>query len=269
MALSARAFCIALITSTGIVDADGATVTIHRDDWGVPHIYADEESLGYYGLGYAQSEDQLTTLLGGGYWAQGRQAELTGASALAGDVERRRWRHVEAARRGISNLSDVLVRNYEAYLAGVARYLKDHPEQRPAWALELDLVTLLVMSKAAIWSAYAAVEGPRECGAPADDGAKGQSNAWAVAPSRSALGAAVLLADPHVEFQSPLYYEYRMHAGDLHSAGFALGPVLWQAHNRDVAWAMTTGNPDLWDCYAVEVDPRAPATYRYDGDVEA
>jgi acyl-homoserine lactone acylase PvdQ len=29
---------------------------------------------------------------------------------------------------------------------------------------------------------------------------------------------------------------------------------------------MTTGNPDMWDCYAVEVDPDNPARYLFDGE---
>jgi acyl-homoserine lactone acylase PvdQ len=29
------------------------SVTIYRDDWGVPHIYAAREEEGFYGLGYA------------------------------------------------------------------------------------------------------------------------------------------------------------------------------------------------------------------------
>src|SRR5690606_37599882 len=61
------------------------------------------------------------------------------------------------------------------------------------------------------------------------------------------------------------YYEYRMYGGDFMSAGFAAGALLWQAQNRHVAWAYTTGNPDLWDCYAVETDPANPRQYLYDG----
>ena len=38
-------------------------VTIHRDPWGVPHIIADTEEAGFYGLGYAQAEDQLEFIL--------------------------------------------------------------------------------------------------------------------------------------------------------------------------------------------------------------
>jgi acyl-homoserine lactone acylase PvdQ len=57
-----------------------------------------------------------------------------------------------------------------------------------------------------------------------------------------------------------------MHAGGIDSSGFALGPLLWQVHTRDVSWAMTTGNPDMWDCYEVETDPSNPGRFLFDGE---
>src|SRR5882762_1114279 len=39
------------------------TVTVYRDDWGVPHVYASREEDGFYGLGYAQAEDRLEGIL--------------------------------------------------------------------------------------------------------------------------------------------------------------------------------------------------------------
>ena len=61
------------------------------------------------------------------------------------------------------------------------------------------------------------------------------------------------------------YYEYRLQGGDFMSAGFAVGALLWQAQNQHVAWALTTGNPDIGDCYAVETDADNPRSYLYDG----
>jgi len=76
-----------------VTDTGPASVTIYRDDWGVPHIYAEREEYGFYGLGYAQAEDQLIKLLGAVYWVHGRRAELEGEALLAVDIEQRRWRH--------------------------------------------------------------------------------------------------------------------------------------------------------------------------------
>lgn len=255
----------------------GQAVTVYRDDWGVPHIYAATEALGFYGLGYAQAEDRLTKLLGAVYWSQGRRAELEGEALLASDIEQRRWRHTQEGSAGFARLDAQVRNNYRAFVAGVEHYMTEHPEQVPAWAPPLDVVDLVSINRAVFWAGYAAVLGPAECRQPEDNSqsgipryadrqSRGASNGWVLAPARTANGATLLLADPHVELQSPAYYEYRIHAGELESAGFALGPLLWQAHNRHVSWAMTTGNPDMWDCYAVEVDPDNPSRYRYDGE---
>ena len=37
-------------------------VKIHRDKWGVPHIFGDTDSDVAYGLGYAHSEDDFETI---------------------------------------------------------------------------------------------------------------------------------------------------------------------------------------------------------------
>jgi hypothetical protein len=79
-----------------------ASVTLYRDDWGVPHIYADEEALGYYGLGYAEAEDRLLAVFGAMLWMQGRQSELTGAGALA-TTSRAARHHYEEAQQGLTN----------------------------------------------------------------------------------------------------------------------------------------------------------------------
>ena len=253
------------------------SVTIYRDDWGVPHIYAEREEYGFYGLGYAQAEDQLIKLLGGVFWINGRRAELEGEALLAVDIEQRRWRHAEEGRNGFARLDPQVQENYRQYLAGINRYMADFPDKVPAWAPQIKVSDLVAFSRAVFWAGYAAVLGPAECQQPdvelhasiVDAGnqqLKGASNGWVVAPDRTANGATILLADPHAGVQSAAYYEYGMHAGQLDSAGFALGPLLWQAHNNDVSWAMTTGNPDMWDCYAVEVDPNDPNRYLFDGE---
>ncbi|MGH8588753.1 MAG: penicillin acylase family protein [Gammaproteobacteria bacterium] len=90
------------------------------------------------------------------------------------------------------------------------------------------------------------------------------SNEWLVRPPLTRGGKTILLADPHVEMNSPAYYEYSLHAPGFESAGYAVGALLWQAYNRDVGWALTTGNPDLWDCYAVETSEANPREFLYD-----
>jgi acyl-homoserine-lactone acylase len=254
-----------------------STVTIHRDPWGVPHVYGDSEEAAYYGLGYATAEDRLEILLGGILWAQGRRAEILGDGELAADVEMRRWRHWEMATAGFARLSPQLRRNYTAFAEGVQRYMADSPQRAPAWAPEVIPQAFVALSRAMYWFGYNGRLGPAECakgGAQLQEGRResddaatrlGASNGWLVMGSRTADGSTILLADPHVSMNNPLYYEYRLHSPTLESSGFAAGPLLWQAYNRHVGWATTTGSPDLWDCYAVEVDAADPRRFLFDG----
>jgi acyl-homoserine-lactone acylase len=253
------------------------SATIHRDTWGVPHIYSESEEAGFFALGYAQAQDRLPQLAASPLWVQGRLAEVMGDAALPGDIESRRWRTWEEGAKGFARLSPELQRNYRAFVAGVKKFLAENPKLVPAWAPEFTPEVMTAVTRAMYWTGYNAVWGPGEC---AKGGVKRQmlaanwpdavnaSNEWAIFPSRTANGETMLLADPHVDVNNPSYYEYRMHAGDLHSAGFAAGALLWQSQNRHVAWAFTTGHPDMWDCYAVETDPSNPRQYLFDGKVQ-
>src|SRR5690349_18702384 len=87
--------------STSLPVTPGAgEVTIYRDDWGVPHIYARREADGYFGLGYAQAQDQVGFILDVLSVLHSRSASSKGAIALAADVDAQRWRHLEEGRAG-------------------------------------------------------------------------------------------------------------------------------------------------------------------------
>jgi acyl-homoserine-lactone acylase len=278
--ISALPLIIALSAPSPAVEEESAParqVTIYRDFWGVPHIYSDSEAAGFYGLGFAEAEDRLPQLLAGALWVQGRRAEILGDSDLPSDIEIRRWRHYEEARAtGLSRLSPQLQSDYRAFIAGAKRYMAEHPDRVPRWAPELTPETLIALSRALYFVGYDAELGPAKCaksGVALQLGLDGQranvpagaSNEWLVRAPLAADGQSILLADPHVQMNNPFYYEYSLHTPGLESAGFAAGALLWQANNRHVGWAMTTGNPDLWDCYAVQTSTQDPREFLFDG----
>ena len=104
---------------------------------------------------------------------------------------------------------------------------------------------------------------------PGFDSARRASNQWAISPERTASGNAMLLVDPHLAWWGvSRFWEVRVHAGELAGSGVTLAgsPYIGLGHNRDVAWAMTTGGPDTADVYRLELHPEDPQRYRYDGD---
>lgn len=78
------------------------------------------------------------------------------------------------------------------------------------------------------------------------------SNAWAIAPSRSASGHAMLLSNSHLEWgDMHTYFEVQLTAPDVNSYGAVwVGfPVLRQCFNDYLGWTQTTNSPDEADLY--------------------
>jgi acyl-homoserine-lactone acylase len=66
--------------------ARAANVTIIRDDWGVPHIYAPTDADAVFGLMYAQAGDDFPRFEENFLNSQGRMAEAVGESAIWRDL---------------------------------------------------------------------------------------------------------------------------------------------------------------------------------------
>ena len=127
------------------------TVRILRDTWGVPHIYAQSELGAIYAQGYAMAEDRLPTMMRAYRKAVGRMAEAFGPDWVEHDHQQRVWRHEQVARARYGELSPLYQRAGEAFVAGVRRYVAEHPERVPAWSLEVQPYHLVALARYVIW----------------------------------------------------------------------------------------------------------------------
>jgi len=263
-------------------------VTVRRDEWGVPHIFARDPADAAYGLGWAQAEDRLDQLLTNYRLAAGTMAEAFGPDFVEHDFQQRLVGNEEVCRRLYPSLPRELRRMSESFIAGIKAYMADHPDQVPAWAPDPEPWMPAAFGRLIIlnWPlGQAKDELDRRAEADpgfADAGALGSpvqsahlpmagpfaSNEWAVRPERTSDGAAILLIDPHIPWDGPFrFYEFRAHAGDFQVSGFApLGvPLIGLGHNDRLGWACTTGGPDTTDIYVEQINPDNPLQYRYDG----
>ncbi len=97
------------------------------------------------------------------------------------------------------------------------------------------------------------------------------SNSWAVSPSRSVTGHALLAGDPHLGLSLPsIWYEVHLvvpGALDVYGVTFAGGPGVAIGFNRDAAWSFTNTGADVLDLYEETLDdPDEPRRYRLDGE---
>jgi penicillin amidase len=107
----------------------------------------------------------------------------------------------------------------------------------------------------------------RLVGAGAGGGAdaSGGSNNWAIAPSKSRTGSAMLSSDPHLPYMLPvgLYQVHLSGAGyDVAGAGYPGSPGVWFGHNDRIAWGITNLVASPRDLYVETLDPTDATRYR-------
>ena len=120
-----------VMTAIGALARESRDITIRRDRWGVPHIFAATLPDGAYGLGYAQAEDRLEQILANYRLAAGRMAEMQGSSWVESDWQQRLAGHEAICRRRYAELPSEVRTYCEAYQDGVRAFLTEHPSKRP------------------------------------------------------------------------------------------------------------------------------------------
>jgi len=236
----------------------GERVTVIRDEFGVPHIFASTAAGAAYGSGYAQAEDRLDEMMRNYRKAEGTMAEVFGDSWFRHDYRQRMWRHRRVAEEHYQELNSPTRAVIEAFQAGVRQFMNEHPEQVPAWAPRLEPWQVVALGRFTIWGWPEGEAGSdlQRAGIEPDPVAYHGSNEWLLAPWRTAVHAPIAVIDPHLSWYGETrYYEMRVYGGDVaYSGGARVGlPFPTLGHSRYVSIAMTTGGPDTSDVYEEEI----------------
>ncbi len=250
--------------------AKSGDIEIIRDEFGVPHIFAPTLESAAYAIGYAQAEDRLEELLRNYRKAEGTMAEAFGPEWVRHDYIQRMWRHAAIARERYNEVSPKMRACFESYQAGVKQFMKEHPEQVPAWAPELNPAQVISLGRFIIWGwPLGEASGDLErAGIKPDPAAYRGSNQMLLAPSKTAMKAPIAVIDPHLSWYGEFrFYEVRIYAGDFAASGVSILGIPFPSlgHSRWASVAMTTGGPDTSDVYEEELNPANPRQYKFDG----
>jgi acyl-homoserine-lactone acylase len=241
------------------LEALARTVTIHRDAWGVPHIEGPTDASVVFGLAFARAEDQFERVEQALFQTLGRNAEAGGEAGVALDRLIHAFDLPGLARAEYARLPAAERRLCDAAADGMNWYLRCHPELSPQLLRRFEPWHFLAAEYAfhlySISQAIGAADLPK-------DG----SNAWAIAPSRSATGNGMLLANPHIAldqvYEAHLHSDEGLHVSGMLAYGRGLLPSI--GFNQHVAWSLTVNQPDTTDLFAVRFDhPRDPDLYRH------
>ncbi|MFM8361910.1 MAG: penicillin acylase family protein [Haliscomenobacter sp.] len=264
--------------------ATAERVTIIRDRWGIPHIYGKTDADVVFGLLYAQCEDDFFRVEQNYIEAIGRLAEVEGESALFHDIRARLFLDTAQAAAIYAGSPAWMKKLLDAFADGMNYYLYTHPQVRPKLLTRFQPWMPLTFSEGSIGGNISEVSlgGIKRFYGPTLGSATGfvedeelpewereptGSNGFAIAPSKSASGNALLLINPHTSF----YFRSEVHMVSEEGLN-AYGAVTWgqffiyQGFNEYCGWMHTSSQADPLDEYLETVEFKGDRlTYRYGG----
>ncbi len=127
----------ARVPSTGGARTASANVEILRDEWGIPHIYAERDADLFFGYGYAMAQDRLWQMDYLRRKAMGRLSEVLGSSGVELDTVARTVGINRLAQAELRRLSSETHGRLEAFSNGVNAYISELDDLLP---IEFDLL---------------------------------------------------------------------------------------------------------------------------------
>jgi acyl-homoserine-lactone acylase len=265
-------------------EQESKSVTIVRDNWGVPHIYGKTDADAVFGLMYAECEDNFKGIEQNYLYQFGRLAEVDGEKSLASDIQLQliadttdAIKEYQAAQPGFKKLMD-------AFADGVNYFLYTHPNIKPAVFHHFEPWYALMFTDGSVSATVTGGinlnetndfyhEGNEKLGEvykPGIDERETGSNGFAIAPSRSASAHALLYINPHVPFY------FREEVQIVSDEGLDVyGAVTWgqffvyQGFNQHCGWMHTSSNADVGDLYAEKVTKKdSHWFYEYNGSLK-
>lgn len=251
-------------------------VEVIRTANGVPHIRAENLRAAGYALAWLQCEDYGTVTPMRLLDASGRAATVLGYERIDTDFLIAHHRDVSLAKFHL--LQQATKDVYEGFAAGVNRYIELHRDQFPArmpsdfTAKDVFALEIVAPSPAKVRRFIARLNptaSPAPSPTPGDEeGPDDGSNAWALAPSRTKSGRAILLRNPHLQWNAGYYEAHMTVPGVIDFYGdFRIGGpfAVIGGFNKDLGFSTTNNSTDLDEFYALDVDPKTADHYLFDG----
>jgi acyl-homoserine-lactone acylase len=260
--------------------ARAQNITIIRDDYGVPHVYAKTDADAVFGLIYAQAEDDFNRIERNYVWAIGRLAEIEGEKAIFSDLRARLYMTTDEAKADYASAPDWLKKLCDAWADGLNYYLETHPDVKPKLLTKFEPWMPMFFSEGSIGGDIEQIplegieafygEGRSLQSLPGTEADKalqepGGSNGFAIAGKLTRSGNAMLLINPHTSF----YFRPEVHVVSEEGLN-AYGAVTWgqffvyQGFNEHTGWMHTSTHLDFMDDFVEDVSlQNGVLSYRY------
>ena len=254
------------------------TITITRDDWGIPHIVGKTDADAVFGVIYAQAEDDFNRVETNYLNSIGRLAEAEGEAEIYRDLRMKLFIDPADMKAQYEKSPEWLKKLMNAWADGLNYYLYKHPAVKPRVIKQFEPWMALTFSEGSIGGDIERVNlnqleafyGKTPLKATPQDELDRfveptGSNGAAIAPSNTTAHHALLLINPHTSFY------FRAEAQMTSAEGLnAYGALTWgqffiyQGFNDRAGWMHTSSGVDNIDEYLETVTKKGNGfTYRY------
>jgi acyl-homoserine-lactone acylase len=257
--------------------AQAARVVITRDEWGIAHVKGHSDADAVFGMIYAQAEDDFNRVENNYLVSLGRLAEADGESAIWQDLRQRLFLDPLALQADYVSSPHWLQELMRAWADGLNYYLATHPDVHPRVLTHFEPWMALSFSegsiggdieRAPLTQLRAFYEQHRVAMTGEERGWVFQepqgSNGFAIAPSHTKNGHALLLINPHTSFF------FRSELQMTSDAGLnAYGAVTWgqffiyQGFNAKAGWMHTSSGVDNVDEFAETISAARDGRFLY------
>jgi len=254
------------------------SITISRDKWGVPHIYAPKDEEVAYGLAWATAEDNFHDMQENILPVRRKMSEYKGKEGAIVDVFGHLMGIDELVEKGYdAGISDKFKKILEGYCAGANSYAEKHPKEVllkgvfpitpkdiiKAYTLSLAFMTHVHYDFYRIFKGYISnYEVEHGIG----------SNGMAIRSTRTKDGKTYLAINSHQPLEGPFaWYEAHLMSDEglnILGANFPGGVGIMVGVNENLGWGHTLNYPDLDDVYKLTMHEKDPLKYKFDGKWE-
>ena len=250
-------------------------ITIARDAYGVPHIFAPTDPEVAYGLAWAHAEDDFTTIQTLMLTGKGKLATYLGKKGAPIDYVVGLLNTKATVMAQIDQMDPAFLQLVRGYLLGLEAYAKAHPKDilnKNVFPISIEeYLSATVFSVAVFCGVDKALPKILNGTIPALPGFTGEgSNSIAVHASKSATGENMLLINAHQPIEgATAFYEAHLQSEEgwnILGGLFPGAPLIFHGVTPNLAWAHTVNLQDKIDVYQLQTDKQHPGQYKVDGE---
>jgi len=268
--------CLSLLAqNTNFPDIHVDKITIARDTYGVPHIFAPTDPEVAYGLAWAHAEDDFKTIQTLILTGKGKLSTYMGKEGAPVDFVFGLLNTRATVDQQIKSMDPKFIQLLQGYLMGLQAYGKAHPKEilnKHVFPINVEDYIATTMFSVAVFCGVDKTLPKILNGSIANlPGFTGEgSNAFAISGKKSASGEPMLVINAHQPIEgATAFYEAHLQSEEgwnMLGGLFPGAPLIFHGTSPNLAWAHTVNMQDKVDVFQLQTDKKHPGQYLVDGE---